>query len=87
VKISLWGHLFELKTNPFSAQEWGLTNVQQCYTLQIMPKDLTAVRLRPEQLKELAKLAAQDKEASVSSLIRRAVDDFLAKHKRKREGN
>jgi Arc/MetJ-type ribon-helix-helix transcriptional regulator len=51
-----------------------------------MPKDLTAVRLRPEQLKQLAKLAAKDQEASISSLIRRAVDEFLAKRKN-REGN
>jgi len=48
-----------------------------------MPKDLTAVRLRPEQLKQLAKLAALDKESSISSLIRRAVDEFLGKHRKK----
>jgi hypothetical protein len=52
-----------------------------------MPKDLTAVRLRPEQLKQLAKLAAQDQESSISSLIRRAVDEFLAKRKKSRGGN
>ena len=34
-------------------------------------------------MKQLAKLAAKDEEASVSSLIRRAVDEFLAKRKGK----
>jgi Arc/MetJ-type ribon-helix-helix transcriptional regulator len=48
-----------------------------------MRKDLTAVRLRQEQVRQLQKLAAMDKEASVSSLIRRAVDEFLAKRFKK----
>jgi len=47
-----------------------------------MKKDLTAVRLRPEQVSELRKLAALDEETSVSSLIRRAVDEFIANRKK-----
>jgi hypothetical protein len=47
-----------------------------------MKKDLTAVRLRPEQVEELRKLAELDNETSVSSLIRRAVDEFIAKRKK-----
>jgi predicted transcriptional regulator len=48
-----------------------------------MKKDLTAVRLRPEQVEELRKLAARDQETSVSSLIRRAVDEFIKREKKK----
>jgi hypothetical protein len=45
-----------------------------------MKKDIVAVRFRLDQLAGLKKLAAQDKEASLSSVVRRAVDEFLAKH-------
>jgi predicted DNA-binding protein len=48
-----------------------------------MKKDLTAVRLRPEQVEQLKKLAGRDKETSVSSLIRRAVDEFILRAKKK----
>jgi len=45
-----------------------------------MPKTLTAVRLKPEQLKKLEKLAVRE-DLPVSWLIRKAIDEFL---KRKR---
>jgi len=48
-----------------------------CYTLLCMAKELTAIRLRPEQVAGLKKIAAKDKETSISSLIRIAVDRFL----------
>jgi hypothetical protein len=51
-----------------------------------MRKDLTAIRFRPSQIAGLKKLAAQDKETSISSLVRRAVDEFLEKHKGRRKG-
>lgn len=47
-----------------------------------MKRDLTAVRLWPEQLEALRKIAAKDREVSVSSLIRRAVTEFLERRKR-----
>ena len=49
-----------------------------------MKKDLTAVRLRPEQVEELRKLAQRDKETSISSLIRTAVDEFILRAKKKK---
>lgn len=49
-----------------------------------MKKDLTAVRLRPEQVEELKKLAKRDKETSISALIRTAVDEFILRAKKKR---
>jgi predicted transcriptional regulator len=49
-----------------------------------MAKDLTAVRLRPEQIDGLNKIAAKDKELTVSILIRRAVDQFLERERRKK---
>jgi predicted transcriptional regulator len=45
-----------------------------------MAKTLTAVRLRPEQLKRLEKIARRE-DLPVSWLIRKAIDEFL---KRKR---
>jgi hypothetical protein len=47
-----------------------------------MRKDLTAIRFRPDQMDRLKQMAAQDKETSLSSLVRRAVDEFLAKKKK-----
>jgi hypothetical protein len=45
-------------------------------------KDLTAIRLRPEQVEGLRKLISpDDQETTISSLIRRAVDEFLARQK------
>ena len=47
------------------------------------PKELTAIRLRSEQLEGLRRLVpSDDKETTVSMLIRRAVDEFLAKHEK-----
>jgi len=43
-------------------------------------KKLTAVRLKPEQIKKLVKIAARD-DVSVSWLIRRAIDEFLKRKK------
>jgi len=60
----------------------GLTIASTLLYAVDVKKDLTAVRLRPEQVAELRKLAARDKETSVSSLIRRAVDEFIAKEKK-----
>lgn len=49
---------------------------------QKVKKDLTAIRLRPEQVAGLRKLIpADDKETTISMLIRRAVDEFLARQK------
>jgi len=44
-----------------------------------MAKALTAVRLRPDQIKGLKKILSkiEDEEASISTLIRLAVDRFL----------
>jgi hypothetical protein len=44
-------------------------------------KDLTGIRLRPDQTEALKKMMGQDKEASISSLVRRAIDEFIAKQK------
>jgi hypothetical protein len=46
-----------------------------------MKRELTAVRLWPEQLEALKQLAAKDRELSVSLLIRLAVTEFLEKQK------
>jgi predicted transcriptional regulator len=43
-------------------------------------KTLTAIRLKPEQLKKLQKIAVHE-DVSVSWLIRRAIDEFL-KHRK-----
>jgi predicted transcriptional regulator len=45
-----------------------------------MRKKLTAVRLKPEQLKKLEKIAARE-DLPVSWLIRKAIDEFL-KHRK-----
>jgi hypothetical protein len=46
-----------------------------------MRKELTAIRLRPEQVKGLRKMISpEDKETTISTLIRRAVDEFIARH-------
>jgi predicted transcriptional regulator len=44
-----------------------------------MRKKLTAVRLKPEQLRKLEKIAVRE-DLPISWLIRRAIDEFL-KHK------
>jgi len=45
-----------------------------------MRKKLTAVRLKPEQLKKLEQIALRE-DLSVSWLIRRAIDEFLKRKK------
>jgi predicted transcriptional regulator len=45
-----------------------------------MRKKLTAVRLKPEQLRKLAKIAVRE-DVAVSWLIRRAIDEFLKRKK------
>jgi len=45
-----------------------------------MRKTLTAVRLKPEQLKKLEKIAVRE-DLPVSWLIRKAIDEFLKRRK------
>jgi predicted transcriptional regulator len=45
-----------------------------------MRKKLTAVRLKPEQLQKLEKIAVR-KNVPVSWLIRKAIDEFLKRKK------
>ena len=45
-----------------------------------MAKKLTAVRLKPEQLKKLEKIAVRE-DLPVSWLIRKAIDEFLERQK------
>jgi predicted transcriptional regulator len=45
-----------------------------------MRKKLTAVRLKPEQLKKLEKIAVRE-DVPVSWLIRKAIDEFLKRRK------
>jgi predicted transcriptional regulator len=48
--------------------------------MQYMRKKLTAIRLKPEQVEKLGKLAVRQ-EVPVSWLIRRAIDEFLKRQK------
>jgi predicted transcriptional regulator len=45
-----------------------------------MAKQLTAVRLKPEQVKKLEKIALRE-DVPVSWLIRKAIDEFLKRQK------
>jgi predicted transcriptional regulator len=45
-----------------------------------MRKKLTAIRLKPEQIKKLDKIARRE-DLPVSWLIRRAIDEFLKRKK------
>lgn len=45
-----------------------------------MRKKLTAIRLKPEQVKRLERLAARE-DVPVSWLIRKAIDQFLKRQK------
>jgi predicted transcriptional regulator len=45
-----------------------------------MAKQLTAVRLKPEQVKKLEKIAVRE-DVPVSWLIRKAIDEFLKRKK------
>jgi hypothetical protein len=58
----------------------GLTNAIQCYTLLYVRKKLTAIRLKPEQLTRLGRIALRD-DVPVSWLIRKAIDEFLKRQK------
>jgi len=57
-----------------------LTNVPQCYTLLYVRKKLTAIRLKPEQVEKLEKIALRE-DVPVSWLIRKAIDEFLKRQK------
>jgi Ribbon-helix-helix domain len=56
------------------------TIVRRRYTLLCMRKKLTAIRLKPEQVKKLAKIAVRE-DVPVSWLIRKAIDEFLKRKK------
>lgn len=58
----------------------GLTNAIQCYTLLYVRKKLTAIRLKPEQIAKLGKIALRE-DVPVSWLIRKAIDGFLKRQK------
>jgi len=45
-----------------------------------MRKKLTAIRLKPEQLQKLEKIAVRE-DVAVSWLIRKAIDEFLKRKK------
>ena len=45
-----------------------------------MRKKLTAIRLKPEQVEKLEKIAARE-DVPVSWLIRKAIDEFLKRQK------
>jgi len=45
-----------------------------------MRKTLTAIRLKPEQVKKLQKIAVRE-DVPVSWLIRKAIDEFLKRKK------
>jgi predicted transcriptional regulator len=45
-----------------------------------MRKKLTAVRLKPEQLRKLEKIAVRE-DLPISWLIRKAIDEFLKRRK------
>ena len=47
--------------------------------MEIMAKKLTAVRLEPRQLAKLEKIAKRE-DRTVGYLIRKAVEEFVAKH-------
>jgi hypothetical protein len=64
--------------NDQSKKHW--TIVRRRYTLLCMRKKLTAVRLKPEQLRKLAKIAVRE-DVPVSWLIRKAIDEFLKRKK------
>lgn len=46
-----------------------------------MAKTLTAIRLEPRQLAELEKIAKRE-DRVVSYLIRKAIDEYVARHKK-----
>ena len=52
----------------------------QRYTLIYVQKTLTAVRLKPAQIERLKRIAIRE-DVPVSWLIRKAIDEFLKRHK------
>lgn len=48
-----------------------------------MAKTLTAIRLEPKRIAELEKIAKREDRA-VSYLIRKAIDEYLARHKKRK---
>ena len=64
----------------FTPIRFASTFVPRCYTLLLMRKKLTAIRLKPEQLQKLGKIAVRE-DLPVSWLIRKAIDEFL-EHKK-----
>jgi len=56
------------------------TFVLRCYTLLCVRKTLTAIRLKPDQIKKLDKIARRE-DLPVSWLIRKAIDEFLKRRK------
>jgi hypothetical protein len=57
-----------------------LTSVPRCGTLYYVRKKLTAIRLKPEQVEKLEKIALRE-DVPVSWLIRKAIDEFLKRKK------
>jgi predicted transcriptional regulator len=57
-----------------------LTIGVHCNTLRYVRKTLTSIRLKPEQMKKLEKIALKE-DLPVSWLIRRAIDEFLKRRK------
>lgn len=57
-----------------------LTYVVQCVTMFYVRKKLTAIRLKPEQIAKLGKIALRE-DVPVSWLIRKAIDEFLNRQK------
>jgi Ribbon-helix-helix protein, copG family len=57
-----------------------IERITQWYNMGVVRKTLTAIRLKPEQIKNLQKIAVRE-DVSVSWLIRRAIDEFL-KHRK-----
>ena len=51
------------------------------YHTRRMAKTLTAIRLEPKQLAELGKIAKRE-DRVVSYLIRKAIDEYVARHKK-----
>ena len=73
-----FGDSFVFPETFYSAMYW--TAVPRCYTMLLMRKKLTAIRLKPEQIKKLDKIARRE-DLPVSWLIRKAIDEFLKRKK------
>ena len=53
------------------------------YYARCMAKTLTAIRLEPKRIAELEKIAKREDRA-VSYLIRKAIDEYVARHKKRK---